>query len=179
MEEDCDDAGRILAIDPSWKITRRLPLTSHFLFSNVSEYAHKQILDIKVKSLIPFFRALADETRLRIVMLLLHGELCVCDLMAILDAPQSKLSRHLAYLKHSGIVGGRREGVWMHYSLRAPLNELYRDQIDLFRKKFSVLSPFREEKRKMLKFKANGVCRSLAAAKTHRSVRKQVQATKR
>ncbi|MBP1720060.1 MAG: transcriptional regulator, ArsR family [Deltaproteobacteria bacterium] len=132
-----------------------------------------------MKSLIPFFRALADETRLRIVMLLLHGELCVCDLMAILDAPQSKLSRHLAYLKHSGIVSGRREGVWMHYSLRAPLNELYRDQIDLFRGKFSALSPFREDKRKMLKFKTNGVCGSLVAARSRRTVKKQVRVTKR
>jgi ArsR family transcriptional regulator, arsenate/arsenite/antimonite-responsive transcriptional repressor len=132
-----------------------------------------------MKSLVPFFRALADETRLRIVMLLLHGELCVCDLMAILDAPQSKLSRHLAYLKHSGIVSCRREGAWMHYSLKAPLNELYQDQIDLFRKKFSVLSPFREDKRKMLKFKANGVCGSLVAARSHRTAKKQVRVTKR
>ncbi len=132
-----------------------------------------------MKSLIPFFRALADETRLRIVMLLLHGELCVCDLMAILDAPQSKLSRHLAYLKYSGIVDGRREGVWMHYSLKAPLIDLYQDQIDLFRKKFSALSPFKQDKKKMLNFKANGVCGSMAATKSRRSVRKKVRLTKR
>ena len=138
--------GRNLIKDSSCKIR----LTSDFLFSNVSEYAHKQILDIKMKSLIPFFRALADETRLRIVMLLLHGELCVCDLMAILDAPQSKLSRHLAYLKHSGIVSGRREGVWMHYSLKAPLNDLYQDQLHLFKEKFSALSPFKQDKRRCL-----------------------------
>jgi ArsR family transcriptional regulator, arsenate/arsenite/antimonite-responsive transcriptional repressor len=132
-----------------------------------------------MKSLIPFFRALVDETRLRIVMLLLHGELCVCDLMAILDAPQSKLSRHLAYLKHSGIVSGRREGVWMHYSLKVPLNDLFQDQIDLFREKFSALSPFKQDKEKMLKFKAKGVCGSMAATKSRRSVRKQVRLTKR
>ena len=132
-----------------------------------------------MKSLIPFFRALAEETRLRIVMLLLHGELCVCDLMAILNAPQSKLSRHLAYLKHSGIVSGRREGVWMHYSLKIPLNDLYQDQIDLFREKFSALSPFREDKRKMFKFKANGVCGSLVAARSRGTVKKQVRLTKR
>jgi len=157
----------------------KLALTSDFLFSNVSAYSHKQIFGKKVKSLIPFFRALADETRLRIVMLLLHGELCVCDLMAILDAPQSKLSRHLAYLKHSGIVSGRREGVWMHYSLKTPWNEFYQDQIDLFKKKFSALSRFKEDKRKMLKFKAKGVCGSLVVARPRRKVKKQVRIAER
>jgi ArsR family transcriptional regulator len=132
-----------------------------------------------VKSLVPFFRALADETRLRIVMLLLHGELCVCDLMAILGAPQSKLSRHLAYLKHSGIVSGRREGVWMHYSLRAPLSDLYQGQLHLFKEKFSILSPFKQDKRKMLKFKAKGVCGSMTATRPRASAKKQVCVSER
>jgi hypothetical protein len=59
------------------------------------------------------------------------------------------------------------------------LNDLYQDQIDLFREKFFSLSPFREDKRKMLKFKANGVCGSLAATKAHGSAKKQVRVTKR
>jgi ArsR family transcriptional regulator, arsenate/arsenite/antimonite-responsive transcriptional repressor len=125
-----------------------------------------------MKSLVPFFRALADETRLRIVMLLLHGELCVCDLMAILDSPQSKLSRHLAYLKHSGIVSGRREGVWMHYSLKDPLNDLYQSHLLLFKEKFSALSPCKQDKRKMLKFKAKGVCGSMTATRPRGSDKK-------
>lgn len=132
-----------------------------------------------MKSLVPFFRALADETRMRIVMLLLHGELCVCDLMAILDTPQSKLSRHLAYLKHSGIVSGRREGVWMHYSLRTPLNDLYQVQFHLFKEKFSALSPFKQDKRKMLKFKAKGVCGSMKAKRPRASAKKQVYVSER
>ena len=65
-----------------------------------------------------FFKALSDETRLRILGLLLQGELCVCDLVAVLDLPQSTISRHLAYLKNSGLVEDRREGVWMHYQLK-------------------------------------------------------------
>ncbi len=63
------------------------------------------------------FAALADETRLRIVNLLSRGELCVCEIVKILGAPQSKISRHLATLRHAGLVNGRREGAWMHYSL--------------------------------------------------------------
>jgi ArsR family transcriptional regulator, arsenate/arsenite/antimonite-responsive transcriptional repressor len=66
------------------------------------------------------FRALADETRLRILNLLVRGELCVCDIMSVLDIGQSKASRHLAYLRNVGLVDDRREGVWMHYTLAEP-----------------------------------------------------------
>jgi ArsR family transcriptional regulator len=131
-----------------------------------------------VKPLISFFRALADETRLRIIMLLLHGELCVCDLMAILDAPQSKLSRHLAYLKNSGLVNGRREGVWMHYSLKDPLNDLHQPHLHLFKGKLSALSPFKQDRGKMFKFKAKGVCGSLAAKGPRRAGKRQIRVKK-
>ncbi|MEJ2690927.1 MAG: metalloregulator ArsR/SmtB family transcription factor [Deltaproteobacteria bacterium] len=62
-------------------------------------------------------KALSEEIRLRIVALLGGGELCVCDLMAVLDLPQSTISRHLAYLKNAGLVEGERRGVWMYYRL--------------------------------------------------------------
>ena len=64
------------------------------------------------------FKALSDETRLRIMALLLNaGELCVCDLTDTLQLPQSTVSRHLAYLRKSGLVRDRREGLWMYYSM--------------------------------------------------------------
>jgi ArsR family transcriptional regulator, arsenate/arsenite/antimonite-responsive transcriptional repressor len=64
------------------------------------------------------FKALSDPIRLRIVLLLqAEGELCVCDLMAVLNLPQSTVSRHLAYLKRSCWVDIRRQGVWMYYQL--------------------------------------------------------------
>jgi len=125
-----------------------------------------------MKALVQFFRAVSDEPRLRIVMLLIGGELCVCDLMVILNEPQSKLSRHLAYLKHSGIVSSKRAGVWMHYSLKTPLNEVYRLQLDLFKEKLSSLSPFKQDLRKMLRFKAKGGCESLAKARLRSSTQK-------
>lgn len=70
-----------------------------------------------MKTIVRLFKALSDETRLRILCLLLEGELCVCDIMAVLQIPQSTVSRHLAYLKNSGWVEDRRCGVWMYYSL--------------------------------------------------------------
>lgn len=62
-------------------------------------------------------KALSDPTRLRIVSLLRHGPMCVCDLMEVLEVPQSKISRHLAFLKNAGWVESERSGRWMHYSL--------------------------------------------------------------
>ena len=67
-----------------------------------------------------FFQALGDDTRLRILNLLGDQEVCVCYFVEILDAPQPKISRHLAYLRKAGIVSARREGKWMHYRIVMP-----------------------------------------------------------
>lgn len=68
------------------------------------------------------YAALADPTRLRILSLLRDGEICVCHLHAGLEVPQPTASRHLAYLRKSGLVEARREGIWMHYRLAAIVN---------------------------------------------------------
>src|SRR6266851_5757719 len=63
------------------------------------------------------FKALADTTRLRILGLLLAGEICVCDIHETLRISQPKASRHLAYLRRSGLVATRRQGLWVYYRL--------------------------------------------------------------
>src|SRR5688572_8878949 len=63
------------------------------------------------------FQALADRTRLRILALLLAGEVCVCHIHESLDLPQPKVSRHLAYLRRAGLVQTRKDGLWVHYRL--------------------------------------------------------------
>lgn len=67
-----------------------------------------------------FFRALADSTRLRLLNLMSNGEVCVCFLVEILAVSQPKISRHLAYLRRAGMVKGRKDGKWMHYSIVEP-----------------------------------------------------------
>jgi ArsR family transcriptional regulator, arsenate/arsenite/antimonite-responsive transcriptional repressor len=67
-----------------------------------------------------FFQALGDKTRLRLLNLMGEQEVCVCYFVEILDAPQPKISRHLAYLRKAGIVLARREGKWMHYRIVMP-----------------------------------------------------------
>jgi ArsR family transcriptional regulator len=63
------------------------------------------------------FHALSDETRLDIIMRLLDGEKCVCDLTDALDAAQSRLSFHLKTLKDAGIVNDRKAGRWVYYTM--------------------------------------------------------------
>jgi ArsR family transcriptional regulator len=75
------------------------------------------ITDKRLVSLERTFKALADQTRLRIIGLLRAGEICVCDIYESLALPQPTVSRHLAYLRKSGLVATRKDGLWVHYRL--------------------------------------------------------------
>ena len=83
-----------------------------------------------MKDLVTIFKALSDKTRLRILKLLEHGELCVCDIVVAFDMIQPKVSFHLSVLKQAGLLKGRKEGKWMHYRI---------DGSDLF-KRFVIMS---------------------------------------
>jgi ArsR family transcriptional regulator len=82
-----------------------------------AQQSQKQLLALET-----LFKALADRTRLRIIGLLLSGEVCVCDIYGSLSIAQPKASRHLAYLRRAGLVSARKEGLWVHYRL-APLSD--------------------------------------------------------
>lgn len=85
-----------------------------------------------MKTIAEIFKSLADETRLRILILLQgRQEHCVCDLMHALDMPQSTVSRHLAYLKRHDWLQDRRCGVWMHYSLNKEMDGFLQAQLVL------------------------------------------------
>jgi ArsR family transcriptional regulator len=131
-----------------------------------------------MEKLVQLFQALSEETRLRIVMLLTQGELCVCDLMAILREPQSKVSRHLSYLRHCGLTKKRRVGVWMHYSLKEPLDGGYRAQLNFLREQFSSLPQFRRDMEKMLELKRQGGCKAMMTFKSPYLFRSQGRVTK-
>ena len=94
-----------------------------------------------MKEMVTIFKALSDETRLRILKLLEQGELCVCEIVAAFDMIQPKVSFHLAALKAAGLVKDRREGKWMHYKI---------DDSDLF-KRFLILSIMEKIPRKALR----------------------------
>src|SRR5262245_13849481 len=76
------------------------------------------------------FKALADKTRLRILALLGGDEVCVCHIHVTLGLPQPTVSRHLAYLRKSGLVAVRRDGVWMHYRVSKSLSPVIRGVVE-------------------------------------------------
>jgi ArsR family transcriptional regulator len=79
-----------------------------------------------MEALANIYHALSEVTRLRILKLLEHGELCVCDLVAALDMSQPKISFHIAALKSAGLITDRKQGRWIHYSITS--------DCDLFRR---------------------------------------------
>lgn len=77
-----------------------------------------------MRTLAAIFKALSDETRVSMLLLLLHeGELCVCDFIEVLGVTQSKASRHLRYLVHAGLLQDRREAVWVHFRIAKPVGD--------------------------------------------------------
>jgi ArsR family transcriptional regulator len=83
-----------------------------------------------MKQVLKIFGALSDPTRLRVVLLLLEGDLCVCELEFVLKMSQSRISHQLRILRDAGLVVDRREGQWMVYSIPAPMKARLRRALD-------------------------------------------------
>ena len=110
---------------------------------------------------VKLFKALSEDVRLRILGLLLRGELCVCDLMAVLDLPQSTISRHLSYLANAGWLTGERRGVWMYYRLRAHGGDLQQDLLAVLVKHLRELPAVAQDRQRLeqyLKIKNPTAC---------------------
>jgi ArsR family transcriptional regulator len=111
-----------------------------------------------MRELEQLFKGLADQTRLRILNLLLHGELCVCDVQYVLAASQANVSRHLTYLKNSGLVLDRREGARMYYRLAQPNEEVHKLLFGFLRGVFKFSDVLVEDSQKLKKAIENGSC---------------------
>ena len=94
--------------------------------------------ELDVRPLSQLFRALGDETRLRIVALLAHGELCVCHLEKALDLSQPNVSRQLGVLRAAGVVDARREGTWVYYALSAQSHAVVESQLGTLTETFGA-----------------------------------------
>jgi ArsR family transcriptional regulator, arsenate/arsenite/antimonite-responsive transcriptional repressor len=91
---------------------------------------------LRLDDLDALFKGFADPTRIRILSLLIAGELCVCDLVDLLRVPQSAVSRHLAYLRRMGLVEVTRQSRLAHYRLSEPANAVHRNLIACVRSCF-------------------------------------------
>src|SRR5688572_25709489 len=94
------------------------------------------------------FRGFADPTRIRILNLLVVGEMCVCDLVEILELPQPTVSRHLAYLRGAGLVAVTRESNFAHYRLTEPANHIHQNLINCVRGCFVGIKSLDRERRR-------------------------------
>lgn len=113
-----------------------------------------------MKHLAQTIKALSDPIRLRIILLLqAEGELCVCDLMAVLKLPQSTVSRHLAYLKRSCWVDIRRDRVWIYYSLNSESCTICKEILKILKKQAGSLSEATNDRTALAIFRQNNpVC---------------------
>jgi ArsR family transcriptional regulator len=105
-----------------------------------------------------YFKGLADRNRLRILNLLLHGELCGCDIRYVLESSQPNISRHLQYLKNSGLVLDRRDGYRIFYRLVEPTRGSRKYLFDFLRQTFKDEAPFGEDRRKLKEAIKHGAC---------------------
>lgn len=87
-----------------------------------------------MKEILRFFKTLSDPTRLRIILLLLGKDLCVCELTFILKMSQSRVSHQLRILRDAGLVEDKRDGKWMIYGIPPGSRDTLRPLLDLFGK---------------------------------------------
>lgn len=104
------------------------------------------------------FRAFCDRTRLRILSLLRDDELCVGDIVAILQVPQPKVSRHLAQLRRAGLVETRRTGLWIHYSLAPAKTVFHRKLLECAITCFQEVSEIKADNRRAKSIRDSGGC---------------------
>ncbi len=108
------------------------------------------------------FKALADATRLRILALLVGGEICVCEMHDALKLPQPTVSRHLAYLRRAGLVETRREGLWIHYRLASLDDTVLRTLTDIVKHALTHVDTIAKDAERFRK--ATGCCRKAVEA---------------
>src|SRR5690348_8760309 len=114
---------------------------------------------LDVRPLTRLFRALGDETRLRIVALLTHGELCVCHIETALGLAQPSASRQLAILRGADVVATRRDGSWVYYRLAPQSDADCRRILKSVAKSFEQEETLARDVERLLKVKGPNTCR--------------------
>jgi ArsR family transcriptional regulator len=122
----------------------KIPLP--IIYIRLTIYMNYRILPCMICDAKTFFSALANDIRLRCLMLLqLEGELCVCELTHALNLSQPMISRHLALLRDAGLVSDRRMGQWIYYSIHPQLLVWAKDVLKATAKANQQQSPYAED----------------------------------
>ncbi|HEY7699042.1 MAG TPA: metalloregulator ArsR/SmtB family transcription factor [Vicinamibacteria bacterium] len=104
------------------------------------------------------FKALGDETRVRIVALLSHEELCVCHLQEALRLPQPHVSRHLSTLRAAGVVASRREGSWIYYRLAPQMDPECATQLKALVQSYARRKVLRRDLERLVRIRGPQAC---------------------
>lgn len=118
-----------------------------------------QVAEYGVRSLSKLFRALGDDTRLRIVALLSHGELCVCHIEKALELSQPNVSRQLGILRAAGVVDARRDGSWMYYAVAPQEHASVAAVLDQLVARFGAERAIRADHAKLRRSCGPGACK--------------------
>jgi len=119
-----------------------------------------------MKELTTVFKALSDEARLRILNLLFRtGELCVCDIEATTGFTQTKVSRHLSYLRNAGLLDSRQQGLWMLYKIANPRNNEHEQLLNFLRTILQTNPTAQRDARELGKSIKNGCCTTFSTIK--------------
>jgi len=121
------------------------------LESNVTQTSAHSSVDL-------MFRAFSDRTRLRILSLLRNREFCVGDIVEILQVPQPRISRHLAYLRKAELVGVRKAGLWSYYSLARAETAFHKKLLSCLGNCFSEVPQIQADQARATEIKKTGGC---------------------
>ena len=119
-----------------------------------------------MKQLAVVFKALSDESRLRILNLLfMSGELCVCDIESTTGFTQTKVSRHLLYLRNAGLLDARQQGLWMLYKIASPKNDEHRQLLECLKAILTSNPVAQRDGRELAKSIKKGCCATFSTIK--------------
>jgi ArsR family transcriptional regulator, arsenate/arsenite/antimonite-responsive transcriptional repressor len=121
---------------------------------SIIAYIHMRAL-ISV-DIVSIFKSLADENRIRILNLLRNGELCVCDIEAVLDVKQSNVSRHLNKLKMAEIIVSEKKSQWVYYRLNNTIFSKFPFLLIIIEDEIGKISVCKDDLMLLKKFKASG-----------------------
>jgi len=109
-----------------------------------------------MKELTRVFKALSDETRLRILNLLLERECCVCEVMQALEISQTRASRNLGILEDAGLVRSRRDGLWVIHYLNEGMKKYALELVELVKKALQDEELLAQDRKRLRKAKRMG-----------------------
>lgn len=128
-------------------------------------YAHINIYNGRGETVVDIFKALSEESRLRILILLMEREMCVCEIEVCLNMTQSNVSRHLNVLKNCGILQYYKKAQWAYYGISESFKEEHKNLWEYLQQKLVDLPTYQVDQKQCEKYKTIDVCANSKATR--------------